>query len=151
MADVVSVRKRSLMMAGIRSKNTTPEKTIRSVLHKLGFRFRNHVKALPGNPDIVLRKYNAVLFVHGCFWHSHSCHLFKLPATKTEFWRSKLKGNIERDRIVIHALQLTGWRVGVVWECALKGKKKLDIGVVGLRLDTWLRSQRSYLEIGCPA
>lgn len=151
MADVVSVSKRSVMMAGIRSKNTTPEKTIRSVLHRLGFRFRNHDKSLPGKPDIVLRKYNAVLFVHGCFWHSHSCHLFKLPSSKTEFWRAKLGGNIERDRIVIEALQLLGWRVGVVWECALKGKKKLDIGIVGLRLEKWLRSGRGYLEIGCSA
>jgi DNA mismatch endonuclease, patch repair protein len=97
MADIVPKAKRSEMMAGIRGKNTRPEMLVRRALHAHGYRFRLHRKDLPGKPDIVLPKYRAVIFVHGCFWHGHDCHLFKWPKTREDFWIQKIKNNQERD------------------------------------------------------
>ena len=93
MADVVDRKTRSRMMSGIRGKNTRPELLIRKGLHARGFRFRLHDKRLPGKPDLVLPKYSAVIFVHGCFWHGHDCHLFKWPQSRREFWRKKITRN----------------------------------------------------------
>src|SRR5579871_1971205 len=98
MADIVSRRVRSEMMAGIRSKNTKPELLVRSALHKLGFRFRLHVRDLPGRPDMVVPKWHAVIFVHGCFWHAHNCQLFRLPSTRRQWWKKKLDNNKLVDR-----------------------------------------------------
>jgi len=122
MVDVVDPATRSRMMAGIRSKNTKPEKQIRSALHQLGFRFRLNKVSLPGRPDLVFKKYNAVIFIHGCFWHGHDCPLFKWPSSNIAFWRNKIGQNRARDSEVLKALINTGWRVLVIWECALKGK-----------------------------
>ena len=97
-ADSVTPDVRSRMMAGIRGKNTKPELAMRSALHRRGFRFRLHCKELPGKPDLVFRKFRAVIFVHGCFWHGHGCHLFKWPKTRSEFWQQKIHSNIDRDR-----------------------------------------------------
>lgn len=120
MADVVSTAKRSEMMAGIRSKDTKPEMLIRRGLHERGYRFRLHRKDLPGKPDIVLPKYGAAIFVNGCFWHGHDCHLFKWPKTREAFWRVKICGNVARDRAKTQALKVDGWKVGVLWECAVR-------------------------------
>lgn len=139
MADVVSKEKRSEMMAGIRGKNTKPELIIRRGLHALGYRFRLHRKDLPGNPDIVLPKYGAVIFVHGCFWHGHDCHLFKIPSARPEFWQAKLERNRQRDVEVREALSRSGWRTLVIWECALKGKTRLGFDVALHEASTWLR------------
>lgn len=99
MVDIVDVSTRSRMMAGIKNRNTKPEILIRKLLYKKGYRFRLHVKDLPGKPDIVLPKYKAVIFVNGCFWHGHkNCSLFKLPATRTEFWQEKITRNQANDR-----------------------------------------------------
>ncbi len=122
MVDVVSKAKRSEMMAGIRGKDTRPEMLIRRGLHAMGYRFRVHRRDLPGNPDIVLPKYRAVIFVHGCFWHGHDCHLFKWPKTRAAFWREKIGGNVRRDSLALVSLKERGWRVHTVWECELKGK-----------------------------
>lgn len=146
MADIVSVEKRSRMMSGIRSVNTIPEKTLRSALHKVGFRFRLHVK-LPGKPDIVLPKYNAAIFVNGCFWHMHNCHLFKMPSSRIEFWQRKLKRNRENDLRSVSNLLDQGWRVGIVWECTLKGKSRLPLEVVVRKCSNWLLSKSKYLEV----
>ncbi len=146
MIDVVSPEVRGRMMAGIRGKNTTPEKLIRSQLHRLGYRFRIHSTALPGKPDLVLTRYKAVIFVHRCYWHCHECHLFKWPKTRTEFWKSKLTRNRENDRKVINALLKSQWRVCIVWECMLKGKT-IDLELVLQQLDDWLKSETSFLEI----
>jgi len=134
------------MMSGIRSAHTKPELAIRKELHKRGFRFRLHSKSLPGTPDIVLPRYNAVIFLHGCLWHRHSCHLFKWPSTRPEFWRSKIERNVANDERAVAELKNLGWRVAIIWECSLKGKlRKPDI--VFRALDSWLRGRRSNLEV----
>lgn len=107
-------------MSGIRGKDTKPEMIIRRGLHAMGFRYRLHDKSLPGKPDLVLPKYKAVIFVHGCFWHKHDCKYFKWPKTRPEFWREKILGNVERDRLAISSLKQNGWRVLVIWECKLR-------------------------------
>ena len=108
-------------MSRIRSRDTGPEKTLRSMLHQVGLRFRLHDKKLPGCPDLVLKKYNTVIFVHGCFWHRHKgCTNSVLPKTRPDFWKAKLEGNVARDRKNIEALSIAGWAVIVVWECELK-------------------------------
>lgn len=122
MADIVSREKRSQMMAGIRGKDTKPELLIRRALHARGYRFRLHRKDLPGNPDIVLPKHRVAIFVHGCFWHGHDCHLFKWPKTREEFWREKIGRNRERDRLAVEALHDQGWRVVTLWECQLRNE-----------------------------
>ncbi|WP_290526084.1 very short patch repair endonuclease [Alcanivorax sp.] len=121
MADIVDPATRSRMMAGIRGKNTRPELLIRSALHRAGFRFRLHVARLPGSPDIVLPKYKAVLFVHGCFWHRHvGCRYASTPATRPEFWADKFKANTDRDRRNYRQLLDAGWRVFTIWECGIR-------------------------------
>lgn len=125
MTDVVDQNKRSKMMSGIQGKNTKPEILVRSGLHRLGFRFRIHYSKLPGKPDIALPKYNALILVHGCFWHGHKCHLFKYPHTNPEFWKSKIQSNRARDARQRTHYEQQGWRTLVIWECALKGKHKL--------------------------
>ena len=112
---------RSEMMAGIGPKNTKPEMIIRTGLHGLGFRFRLHSRHLVGKPDLVLPKYGAAIFINGCFWHAHKgCSYFRLPKTRTEFWREKLAKNVERDQKTTQALIASGWLVLTVWECATK-------------------------------
>jgi len=142
MTDVVSPEIRSRMMSGIKGANTKPEIIIRKKLHALGFRFRLHSKKLPGKPDIVLPRYRAVIFINGCFWHMHDCHLFKWPATRTDFWQSKLTGNRKNDCLHLEELQRSGWRVLVIWECALKGKTRLSIEDVITETAEWLRSDQ---------
>jgi len=146
MIDVVDVKTRSKMMSGIRGKDTKPELLIRSRLHQQGFRFRVHDNTLAGRPDIILKKYHAVIFVHGCFWHRHECHLFKWPKTRPEFWRDKINGNYENDKKVIKSLTESGWRICVIWECAVKGANKDIPSIVNLMAD-WLKSDEVFLEI----
>ncbi len=146
MTDIVDPETRSKMMSGIRGKNTKPELQIRSQLHKLGFRYRLHDDQLPGKPDITLKKYHAVIFVHGCFWHRHGCHLFKWPETRSEFWKKKINRNHEKDMKVLQSLRSSGWRVCVVWECAIKGTDK-NIQVIAKSIAEWLTGNNPSLEI----
>lgn len=147
MADVVDPATRSRMMSGIRGKNTRPELLIRKALHARGFRYRIHCKDLPGNPDLCFPKHRAVIFVHGCFWHGHDCHLFKWPKTRPEFWREKIGRNREIDARAMAELAEAGWRVATVWECALKGKGRRNITEVSWDLATWLSSGENSTEI----
>lgn len=124
MTDVVDAATRSRMMSGIRSRDTKPELEVRRFLHAHGFRFRLHDNRLPGKPDLVLAKWKTVVFVHGCFWHMHTCRYFKLPKTRTDFWRSKLESNRLRDESNLHQLEAMGWRVLVIYECALRDKPR---------------------------
>jgi len=127
--DTLTPSERSRRMGLIRSKGTAPEMRVRQVLHRMGYRFRLHRRDLPGHPDIVLPKYHAVIFVHGCFWRRHrdpACRLARLPKTKLDFWKPKLDGNAERDSRAQLALQAAGWRVLVVWECELSDNEQLE-------------------------
>lgn len=119
--DRISAESRSRNMSRVRSRDTGPEKRIRSLLHGLGFRFRLCDRALPGTPDIVLRKYGTVIFVNGCFWHRHKgCSRATTPETRREFWEAKFARNVERDERSRKELRRLGWRVIVVWECRVK-------------------------------
>ncbi|MDT0683411.1 very short patch repair endonuclease [Roseicyclus sp. F158] len=121
MADTVSPEVRSRMMAANRRKDTGPELLVRRHLHAQGLRFRLDVRKLPGSPDLVLTRHRAAIFVHGCYWHRHQgCRFATTPKSNQAFWVSKFASNVERDERAIAALQHMGWRVGVVWECALK-------------------------------
>lgn len=126
MTDVVSPEERSRMMSGIRGKDTKPEMLVRNSLHKRGFRYRLHEKKLPGKPDLVFSKYNTALFINGCFWHGHDCHLFKFPKSNADFWREKIEGNRKRDEKNIARLRADGWHIIVVWECDLRGKSETE-------------------------
>jgi DNA mismatch endonuclease (patch repair protein) len=145
--DVVDAATRSRMMSGIRGKNTKPEIRVRSLLHRAGYRFRLHVSHLPGRPDIVLPRHRAVVFVHGCFWHGHACPLFKIPGTRSSFWRTKIERNRANDADALSRLVEDNWRIATVWECALKGRKRLSDEAIATRLTRWLRGKRGQLEI----
>lgn len=147
MIDVVSPEVRSRMMSGIKGTNTRPELLLRSGLHAKGFRYRLHVKGLPGKPDLVFPKYNAVIFAHGCFWHGHNCHLFKWPQSRKKFWRSKIERNQFVDRRSFNQLIDNGWRVGIVWECATKGKHKRSANEIIDKCAKWLRSRNRIFEL----
>lgn len=121
MADVHESKTRSYNMSQISGKDTKPEMFVRKFLHAKGFRYRLHVKDLPGKPDLVMPKYNRVIFVHGCFWHAHEgCEYFKIPKTRTEWWKEKLLTNRSRDKKHTQQLKDMGWKVIVIWECELK-------------------------------
>jgi DNA mismatch endonuclease (patch repair protein) len=127
MADKLSKARRSWNMSRIRGKDTTPEKEVRSLLHGFGYRFRLHVKNLPGKPDIVLPKHRTVIFVHGCFWHRHQgCKNCTTPSNNRDFWVKKLDGNAARDGVKKRALRKLGWRVVVVWECETERPQNLE-------------------------
>jgi len=124
--DVFSRDQRSDIMRKVCSTDTTPEKLVRRLLHRCGYRFKLSNKDLPGNPDIVLPKYNTVVFVHGCFWHRHKgCRAASMPQSNVDYWRKKFSGNEKRDRRVKRELRQLGWRVCVVWECQTKLPQKL--------------------------
>jgi DNA mismatch endonuclease (patch repair protein) len=147
MADIVSPEVRSRMMAGIRGKDTKPEILLRRGLHAQGVRYRLHDRTLPGTPDMVFPRYRATLFAHGCFWHGHECHLFRWPASRKEFWEAKITRNREVDARTDEALASAGWRQGIVWECALKGRTRLPFPAVLEACIAWLRSDQPRLEI----
>ncbi|WP_342370820.1 DNA mismatch endonuclease Vsr [Acinetobacter sp. D009] len=147
MVDIVDSTTRSIMMSKIRSKNTKPELLIRSLLHRRGFRFRVHVKDLPGKPDIVLAKYKAVIFINGCFWHGHQgCSLFKLPGTRSDFWEQKIARNQINDNKAIVALLEKNWRIAIVWECSIRGKNRNPEQVITL-IANWLQGSEVFLEV----
>ncbi|WP_417590942.1 very short patch repair endonuclease [Parasphingorhabdus sp.] len=147
MADVVTAQTRSRMMSGIRSNNTQPELLLRTGLHKMGFRYRLHDKSLPGTPDIVFPRYKGVIFAHGCFWHRHNCHLFRMPSTRTDFWEKKFDRNGEVDKRTIVSLLDADWRVCIVWECALKGKTRLPYDGLISMCANWLHSHERLMVI----
>ncbi len=147
MSDVHSPATRSRNMSAIRGKDTKPEMLIRRALHARGFRFRLHNRALPGSPDLVLPKYRAAIFVHGCFWHRHNCPMFHWPSSREEFWREKLNANYERDERNTNLLLNAGWRVAVIWECSICGKHRKDLSAVVDVLSDWLASDRHFLTV----
>jgi DNA mismatch endonuclease, patch repair protein len=125
MTDRLDPLRRSRLMQKVRAKDTGPERQVRSILHRLGYRFRLHRKDLPGTPDIVFARRHVVLFVHGCFWHAHGCRKGQPPKSRLEYWGPKLEANRQRDRRNIEALTLAGWHVEVIWQCELSDQPAL--------------------------
>lgn len=124
--------RRSALMAAIRSKDTTPEFVVRRVVFKLGYRYRLHVKRLPGSPDLVLPGLRKAIFVHGCFWHGHAnCRFGRLPRSNLGYWRPKIAGNKERDRRNRGALRRLGWQTLVIWQCHTRDPKRLETRIRG--------------------
>lgn len=138
MVDIVPAEVRSRMMAGIRSHDTRPELRLRREMHARGFRFRLHRKDLPGSPDLIFPRFHVAVFVHGCFWHRHeSCRFASTPKSRADFWLGKFETNVVRDRRVQQALLDEGWRVSVVWECALRA----DPARIADGLASWMTSE----------
>lgn len=146
MVDVLTPEQRRLNMSRIGSRHTRPELLLRRGLHARGLRFRLHRRDLPGCPDLVFSKYGVCLFVNGCFWHGHDCTLFKMPETRTEFWRSKILNNRQRDARVISSLLEKGWRVLIVWECAVRGRYRVNVDDVLNICERFLRGGADDLE-----
>jgi DNA mismatch endonuclease, patch repair protein len=131
MADKISKEQRSLNMARIRGTDTRPERIVRSLLHRAGFRFRKNVKSLPGKPDIILPKYKMAIFVHGCFWHQHpGCHRSTVPKTNRQYWIPKLSGNVERDKKHLSTLESLGWNVQTIWECEANAASEVVLALI---------------------
>lgn len=127
MSDVFSKEKRSWIMSRISGRDTKPEIIVRKLIHCLGFRFRLHVRTLPGNPDIVLPRHRKVIFVHGCFWHGHeNCKRSKKPSTNTGFWDKKISDNVERDKAVTATLNKLGWQSLTIWQCDIRDREKIN-------------------------
>ncbi len=147
MTDNISVERRSATMALVGSKDTKPELLIRKGLHSLGFRYRLHVNDLPGKPDLVFPRYKSVIQINGCFWHGHSCPRCRIPNSNTEYWNRKIAKNMERDITNRQSLLDEGWRVLTIWECALTGKRKLQLQKVIAMASDWLLSTKSFCEI----
>ncbi len=125
MADVHEPEVRSYNMSRIKAKDTKPELLVRKFIHSHGFRYRLHVKKLPGKPDIVLKKFHSVIFIHGCFWHGHEgCKYFVVPKTRTKWWLDKINRNQKKDKESYTVLLNEGWKVITIWECELKTDKR---------------------------
>ena len=128
MPDVFSPKTRSTIMSRIKGRDTNPERIVRSIIHRMGYRFRLHAKELPGKPDIVLPKHKKLVFVNGCFWHGHKgCKRAKIPATNTTSWLKKINSNIARDKKKLKELKKLGWKPLVVWQCQLRDKQELTM------------------------
>ena len=138
MADVHDKATRSKNMRAIATRDTAIEKRLAALLTQAGFTFRVQEASLPGRPDFLLSDYRCVIFTHGCFWHHHHCYLFKVPATRTDFWLKKIGANVQRDRRDLAMLLAQGWRVLIVWECALRGRQKLSDEALCDRLEEWI-------------
>lgn len=134
-------------MSSVGQKNTGPETLLRSALHKIGLRYRLHDRKLPGSPDLVFPKYRSVIFVHGCYWHSHGCYRSTVPKTRREFWLAKFEANRQRDRRDFARLIDDGWRVLVTWECALIGSTSYPVSEVAEKTMAWLNGDQASCVI----
>ncbi|MEE4684356.1 very short patch repair endonuclease [Pseudomonas alliivorans] len=143
--DVLTPEQRRRCMQNIKSRDTRPEVAVRSICHRLGFRFRISPKDLPGKPDLVFPRLKICIFVHGCFWHQHpGCKYAYLPKTRVEFWKDKFSRNFTRDNLVQNALADLGWLVVVVWECELKDRGTLTEKLHGLLVS---RSKVAFMDL----
>lgn len=147
--DVLTPDQRQRNMKAIRGRGTKLERLIGHGLHARGFRYRLNVKRLPGTPDLVFTKHRAVIFAHGCFWHGHDCHLFKVPETRPDFWVAKIKANQSRDQLALDQLHKNGWRTMIVWECASRGRKKYDLQDIIQKCNDFLLSNTVIEELEC--
>ncbi len=141
MPDVLTQAQRSFNMSRIRGRDTTPEMAVRRLVHGLGYRFRLHVRSLPGVPDLVFPSRKKVIFVHGCFWHRHTCPLGRpMPATRREFWRAKLEGNRDRDARHGRRLRQMGWQVLTIWQCQAQTRDPRKREHLTRRIQTFLKA-----------
>ncbi len=150
MTDTVDKVTRSRIMSSVQSKNTKLELEVRHRLFAMGFRYRLHVNKLPGTPDLVFPKYRSIVFIHGCFWHYHGCHLSSIPKTRSSWWKKKLEDNAKRDSAVLFELQELGWRVLLIWECGFrkpKIKRSEALDAISLRAAGFLNSRHKFFEI----
>lgn len=138
---------RSRIMKSIRSKDTTPELFIRRLVHRRGFRFRLHSSKLPGRPDLVLAKYRALIFVNGCFWHGHDCHIYNPAKRRPPAWEDKIERNRKRDQVNLAACNELGWKYVIVWECAIQGRTKIDPEAIQQKISDWLCGNSTNLTI----
>lgn len=145
--DTVDRKTRSRIMSSVGQKDTGPEVMLRSALYREGLRYRLHRRDLPGSPDLVLPKHDAVVFVHGCYWHSHGCYKSTIPKSNREFWLEKFDANRNRDQRSIVLLLDAGWRVLVVWECVLIGKDAEPVDRIAKRVSNWLHGKSPANEI----
>ena len=145
--DVHDKATRSRNMLSIRGRDTKPEMLIRQGLHHMGFRYRLHANNLVGKPDMVFPKYKAIILINGCFWHAHDCHLFKWPSTRKDFWREKILNNKKRDERNLNRYTELGWKVLVIWECAIKGKTRRPVSEVVNTAANWLQFDNQHSEI----
>ena len=136
--DVLTPQQRSYNMSQIRARNTTPEIVLRKALFAHGYRYRLHRRDLPGTPDLVFPRFRAVVFVNGCFWHGHGCHLFVLPKQNRTFWKKKIDINQDRDKRAEADLRNLGWRVLTIWECALRGRQRKSPADLAVEVGRWL-------------
>ena len=147
MVDILTPEARSRRMSLIKGRDTAPELAVRRALHRAGLRYRLHVADLPGKPDLVFPRWGAVVFVHGCFWHSHQgCRISNVPQTNTSFWLSKFAANKRRDERAARLLRAAGWRVAVVWECQLSTKGKISASA--RRIERFVRAGRCSDSLG---
>lgn len=147
--DTVDRKTRSRIMASVGQRDTGPEMCLRRILHRHGLRYRLHDRSLPGSPDLVFPRFQSVVFVHGCFWHVHEgCKFATKPSSRKTFWKEKFDANRKRDRRNYDTLVASGWRVLVVWECAIKGQKEDELDKLGKAVVRWLKSDNRYGEIG---
>lgn len=148
MTDVHDKATRSKNMQAVKKENTFIEKRIALILSNLSISFGVQDTTLLGKPDFVIEQYKAIIFTHGCFWHQHDCYLFKVPQTRTEFWLNKIAGNKQRDDNVIKELMNLGWKILIIWECAIRGREKLSDQMLSERIEEWLCSCSHNAEIG---
>lgn len=146
-ADVHSKAVRSKNMRAIGNRDTAIERRLAAILGELEINFSVQRADLPGRPDFVLDEARCIIFTHGCFWHRHNCYLFKVPATRTEFWLAKIAENVARDVRCIDALWALGFRILVVWECALRGRERLSDADLSERLEEWICAGDAYCQI----
>ena len=150
MTDNWDKKTRSRVMASIQSKNTKLEVGVRRRLFSMGFRYRLHSKKLRGKPDLIFPKYQAIIFVHGCFWHYHGCQLSRIPKTRSTWWKQKLEGNKKRDWDVLHSLMEDGWRVLIIWECSVRhsgASRREALDLVASMAAKFLKSNDPFGEI----
>ena len=145
--DTVDRQTRARIMSSVGQKNTSAEIALRSALHAARLRYRLHDRTLSGSPDLVFSKYRVVIFVHGCYWHSHGCYKSTVPKSRRQFWQDKFKTNRERDERNVRLLREQGWRVLTVWECILKGKTAESAGNVVTAVKAWLESNETLGEV----
>ena len=147
MVDLVDQATRSRLMAGVRSRNTKPELLVRRALHARGFRYHLHVPGLPGKQDLVFPRYRAIAMIHGCFWHGHDYPLFRVPGTRKDSWNGKIARNRARDQELASALRIDGWRLATVWECSLRGPRRMDFEALVECISKWLTTDPPELEL----